>query len=261
MSLQQIADLQPVILVGLIILLYSVETFFPYLQKPNNKKQHDIHNFILSFISFAVNGFIGLAVLFMVNLTAEKHLGLLNLLNLPDVIKVILSIFLLDFGSYCFHNLQHKIPILWRFHRVHHSDLYLNTSSALRFHPLDVILSQGIFFCIWIPIIGVPISAFIIYGTIAICFVVMQHTNLKFPAWIEKYDRYVFSTPGWHKIHHANEQKFTDSHYGDVFTFWDRIFGTWHPVQPEDIKFGLKEFEPPEKQKAGFLIRSPFMNL
>jgi sterol desaturase/sphingolipid hydroxylase (fatty acid hydroxylase superfamily) len=70
-----------------------------------------------------------------------------------------------------------------------------------------------------------------------------------------------FSTPGWHKIHHANEQKFTDSHYGDVFTFWDRIFSTWHPVQPEDIKFGLKEFEEPEKQKTGFLIRSPFMNL
>ena len=112
MSLQQIADLQPVILVGLIIVLYSVENFFPYLQKPGNKKQHDTHNFILSFISFAVNGFIGLAVLFMVNLTAEKHLGLLNLLNLPDVTKVILSIFLLDFGSYCFHNLQHKIPIL-----------------------------------------------------------------------------------------------------------------------------------------------------
>jgi sterol desaturase/sphingolipid hydroxylase (fatty acid hydroxylase superfamily) len=182
-------------------------------------------------------------------------------LNLPDVTKVILSIFLLDFGSYCFHNLQHKIPILWRFHRVHHSDLYLNTSSALRFHPLDVILSQGIFFCIWIPIIGVPISAFIIYTTVALSFVVMQHTNLKFPAWMEKYGRYVFSTPGWHKIHHANEQKFTDSHYGDVFTFWDRIFSTWHPVQPEDIKFGLKEFEEPEKQKTGFLIRSPFMNL
>ena len=78
---------------------------------------------------------------------------------------------------------------------------------------------------------------------------------------VEKYGRYIFSTPGWHKIHHSDEQKFTDSHFGDVFTFWDRIFGTWHKVNPDEINYGLKEFDNSEKQTAGFLLRSPFIDV
>ena len=259
--IQTLADLQPVIIVVLLMVMYSMETVIPYMKKPSDKKQHDLHNFILSFISFAVNGMVGIAVLFMVQYTSVHKLGLFNHIQVPQAAEIVFTVMLIDFGSYCFHNLQHKVPFLWRFHRVHHADMHLNASSSLRFHPVEVVLSQGLYFCIAIPLVGASMAGFIIYGTIGLVFVIIQHSNIKFPAWIEKYGRYVFSTPGWHKIHHADEKKLTDSHYGDIFTLWDRIFGTWHEINPEEISYGLKEFSLKERQRAGFLLRSPFLNL
>jgi len=259
--MQTLADLQPVILFSLLIVLYSIENIRPYLTKPANKKQHDLHNFILTFISIVVNIIVGSIVVMTVVYATDHQIGLFNQIVLPPAVEIIATILLIDFGSYCNHNLQHKIPFLWRFHRVHHSDLYLNTSSSLRFHPFDVIYSQGVYFCVAILVLGVSMTSFILYGTIALVFVIVQHSNIKFPDWFEKYGRTVFSTPGWHKIHHSDNQKFTDSHYGDVFTFWDRIFGTWHPVNPDEITYGLKEFADTERQKAGFLLRSPFVEV
>ncbi len=137
----------------------------------------------------------------------------------------------------------------------------LNTSSSLRFHPIETVLTQGIYISLAIMLFGISETSLVIYGTIVVIFVITQHSNVKFPDWLEKYGRYIFSTPGWHKIHHSNEQKFTDSHYGDIFTFWDRIFGTWHKVKPNEIKYGLKEFDDAKKQKVGFLLRSPFIDV
>ncbi|MBS1536823.1 MAG: sterol desaturase family protein [Bacteroidetes bacterium] len=259
--IQTLADIQPIILVGLLIAMYSIENFIPYLPIPANKKQHDVHNFILTFLSIVVNIAVGVGVLFAVEYTAAHRLGLFNYVELPEFIEIIASVLLIDFGSYCNHNLMHKASFLWRFHRIHHSDLNLNTSSSLRFHPFEVVYSQGIYFCVAIMLFGVSMTSFIIYGTIGLIFVIIQHSNIKFPDWIEKYGRYIFSTPGWHKIHHSDEQKFTDSHYGDVFTFWDRIFGTWHKVNPDEINYGLKEFTDIKKQRAGYQLLSPFIDV
>lgn len=243
---ETLSTLQPLLLVGLLVLMYNLESFMPYLAKPANKRRHDLHNFGISFIAFAVNGLIGSGVVFIVLYTSEHQLGLFNQIVMPTAAETILGILLIDFGSYCLHNLQHKTPFLWRFHRVHHSDPNLNTSSVLRFHPVDVALTQGIFYCIWIPLLGISMASFVIYGCLALPLLVMQHSNIRFPNWLEKYGRLVFSTPGWHKIHHSDEQRYTDSHYGDVFTLWDRIFGTHHAVQPEEISYGLKEFRSDE---------------
>ncbi|MBK8501281.1 MAG: sterol desaturase family protein [Saprospiraceae bacterium] len=259
--IQKLADLQPIILMGLLMTMYTLESFMPYLEKPVHKRSHDIQNFILTFLSILVNGLVGTGVVLVIIFTESHKLGLFNQIQLPSAIEILTSVLLLDFGSYCNHHLLHKIPILWSFHRVHHSDLNLNTSSSLRFHPFEVVYSQGLYFCIAIGLFGVSMTSFIIYGTMALILVIIQHSNIRFPDWFEKYGRYVFSTPGWHKIHHSNEQRFTDSHYGDVFTFWDRIFGTWHQIRPDEIKYGLKEFADPKKQKVGYQLRLPFIKI
>ena len=144
---------------------------------------------------------------------------------------------------------------------MHHSDPNLNAISSLRFHPGDVVLSQCAFPCLWIPVIGMSMAAMVIYGTAAILLLIPQHANVRFPDWFERYSRLVFVTPGWHEIHHADEAPLTNSHYGDVFTFWDRIFGTWHRVRPNEIHYGLKEFASPHRQGAGFLLKSPFVDV
>lgn len=259
--IQSLSDVMPIILIVVLVLMYNLERWLPYLAKPADKKSHDRQNFILNIISFTINGGLSLAVTGMLIWTEKNQWGLLNYIQLPDWADVIIGILLVDFGGYIFHNISHRVPFLWRIHRVHHSDFYLNASSSLRFHPLDTVFSQGLVPCFWIPLMGISLTSFILYGTLALPLLIIQHSNFKLPDGIEKYGRLIFATPGWHKIHHSNEQPLTDSHYGDVFTFWDRIFGTWKPIQPDQIRYGLKEFDHPAKHRAWYLIRSPFLDI
>jgi sterol desaturase/sphingolipid hydroxylase (fatty acid hydroxylase superfamily) len=257
--IETLSNIQPLLLIAMLIIMYSLETVIPYLSKPSNKKRHDINNFVVTLISFIINGLMSVAVVSSLIYTAEHQVGLLNLIQLPEVVEVIVGMLLIDFGSYMIHNLQHKIPVLWRLHKVHHADPNLNTSSALRFHPFDVVISQGLYPCLWIPIMGISMTSFVIYGTIALPLLVMQHSNIKFPEWLERYGRLIISTPGWHKIHHSDEQQFTDSHYGDVFTFWDRIFGTWHNVKPDEINYGIEGFKDEKDNTVKNQLLMPFV--
>lgn len=251
-------SLQPVVLIGMLILMYGIENIFPYLHRPADRKRHFRRNFIISLFSFLLNGFLGTLVIMTIELTTKFHWGLLNQFSLPAWLQILLGILLFDLGSYLTHNLQHKIGFLWRFHRVHHSDLHLNVSSSLRFHPVDVIVSQCIYQCIGTMLIGLSITSFVIYETIAIPLLILQHSNVKLPRLLERTASWIIATPGWHKIHHSKERPQTDSHYGDVFTFWDRIFGTWGKAQPHEIQYGLDDFNEDQHHKVGYLMGSPF---
>ncbi len=259
--LQTLSDIQPLIIIFMLLVMYGVENVWPYLAKPANKKKHDGRNYLLALISFIINGAASFLVVMVIAKTTENHFGLLHLLPAAPVTKIILGIFLIDFGSYCGHVLSHKVSFLWVSHRVHHSDPNLDSSSTLRFHPFDVIYAQCIWQCIWFSLMGITAESFIIYGTFFLPLFICQHSNVKFPAWFEKYARYLISTPGWHKIHHAADQRYTDSHYGDFFTIWDRIFGTWHPVQPEEVQYGLYAFKEDKQHSVGYLLSVPFKKL
>ena len=255
---ETLANLQPVILIGMMIIMYGIENIFPYLRKAPNQKKHDLRNLGICLINFFVNGLVGTGVVLVAEWTTKNNFGLLNYVQLPFWSEIIIGILLIDFGSYGMHNLTHRIPLLWRFHRVHHSDLYLNSTSSIRFHPLETVLTQGIYLGTAILVFGISMPCFVLYGSIAIPLLIMQHSNTKWPDWLEKYGRYIFATPGWHKIHHSDDRIQTDSHFGDVFTFWDRLFGTSKPTRPEDISYGLKEFADDEKQTIGYQMLLPF---
>jgi sterol desaturase/sphingolipid hydroxylase (fatty acid hydroxylase superfamily) len=259
--IQTLADIQPAILIALLIVMYSIENIRPYLPVASNKRQHDLRNLIIIAINFLVNGAISFGVLYVIQYTHDQQLGLFFILDAPEMVETIAGVLLLDFGGYCLHNLQHKVFLLWRLHRVHHSDLSVNSTTSLRFHPLETVLTQGVYFSIVTPLLGISLASFVIYGTLNLILIILNHSNVRFPVLFEKFGRFVFVTPGWHKIHHSDNQKYTDSHYGDIFTFWDRIFGTWHKINPEDINFGLEEFADSDKHKVGFLIKSPFIDV
>lgn len=255
------SNVQPLIILAMLVIMYSIENVSPYLPKPANRKKHDLRNYLLSFINLVINGGLAFGVVAAVTYADQHHMGLLRYIPLSTAPAVILGILLIDLGSYTLHIMQHKVPMFWSFHRVHHSDPNLTSSSSLRFHPFDTILSQGIWQAIWFPLMGIPLASIIIYGTFFLPLFIMQHSNVKLPDAVEKYGRYIFSTPGWHKIHHAADQKYTDSHYGDFFTFWDRIFGTWTPVDPKNIEYGLHEFNTDTQHTTGYLLGVPFKHL
>ena len=108
------------------------------------------------------------------------------------------------------------------------------------------------------PLLGISAASFVIYFSFYLILIFFQHANIRLPLWIDKYGSYVFSTPGWHRMHHAAERSLTDSHYGDVFTFWDRIYGSGAKIDLSNIEYGIEYYREPRDQTAKNLLLMPF---
>lgn len=255
-----LSNLQPIIIFAMLLSLWVVESFIPFFTPSPGRKKMRLRNLVMVFISFVVNALAGLYINEVIEFTTQHQFGLLNWLQLPYAASLVIGMLLIDFWDYGFHLLQHRIPLFWRFHRVHHSDTELDASSSLRFHPFDVIL-QAFGWTFMFSLLGISGISFMVYFTFYLLLIFFQHANLKIPYLIDHYGSYVFSTPGWHKMHHAAERKLTDSHYGDVFTFWDRIFKTGGPVDVEHIQFGIEYFRKETDQSVRNLLLMPFKPL
>jgi len=153
----------------------------------------------------------------------NTHNGLLHSLNLPYWLTFILSLMFLDALIYWQHRLFHRIPWLWRIHKVHHSDPELDVSSAVRFHPVEIILSLMIKACaIWL--LGVPLAAILVFDILLNGFAMFNHTNIRLPNWLEPWVRALIVTPDMHRIHHSRRPQEAHSNFGFCLSIWDRCF-------------------------------------
>jgi sterol desaturase/sphingolipid hydroxylase (fatty acid hydroxylase superfamily) len=187
----------------------------------------------------------------------EKGIGLLNLFNPPYVIKIILGILLLDLGDYFYHRLSHRWRLLWSYHRVHHSDHQMDVTTGYRFHPFEnvgLLITQITTSFLF----GYGLETVALYYTLYLPLVIVQHVNIRFPYWFENIFGLLFSTPNFHRVHHSNLQALTDSNYGDFFSIWDRLFGTYNKVHPEKLQFGLTDFSEDRKHTLWYMITAPF---
>jgi sterol desaturase/sphingolipid hydroxylase (fatty acid hydroxylase superfamily) len=144
-------------------------------------------------------------------------------------------------------------------HRVHHADLALDASSGLRLHPLELVLLISIDATV-MSLLGVPMASLVIYNTLALPWFLLNHSNVRYPAWFEQWGSLVMATPDWHRVHHSAHQPQTDSHYGCVFSLWDRLFGTGGRADVHAIRFGLERFRGPGEQTFWALLKLPFRN-
>lgn len=190
----------------------------------------------------------------------DKNFGLFNLLNIPWFIAGILSFFILDFIVWLEHVVSHKWPILWRIHRMHHADNGFDVTTALRFHPLEIVLSMA-WKILVIALIGAPAMAVLVFEIVLNGMAMFNHSNIKIPLSIDRFIRPVFVTPDMHRVHHSSEHQETDSNYGFNFSFWDRLFATY-TAQPklghEGMEIGLKEFRGPKSSNLIWTLLLPF---
>ena len=152
--------------------------------------------------------------------------GLLNLTSLPGGLAMLLSVLFLDAVSYWWHRANHVIALLWRFHQAHHSDLTFTASTALRFHPGELLLALPIRLLAVISL-GIPIEGLI---TFEVCFAFsnfFEHGDISLPRRLEDRISQFFVTPALHRRHHSRKRDLLNSNYGTIFTFWDRLFGTF----------------------------------
>jgi len=193
---------------------------------------------------------------------SENNLGLFNLFDAPYVIACIVSFAVLDLSAYTQHYLLHRVPLLWRLHLVHHTDIDYDFSIALRFHPLDGIFTTAAV-ALTVLILGAPAIAVLIYKCIHVFMAAFAHGNLKLPEAIDRHLRTVLVTPDVHRIHHSATENETNSNYGGVTPIWDRLFGTYID-QPklghEKMIVGLKDFRDIKSIKLNWMLALPFLS-
>jgi sterol desaturase/sphingolipid hydroxylase (fatty acid hydroxylase superfamily) len=184
----------------------------------------------------------------------DIHLGLLNYLNSPEVLGVVLSVLLLDMVIYWQHRWFHTVPLLWRLHQVHHADSHVDTTTGLRFHPIEIVFSLFLKAAV-IVVFGVPAMAVVIFEVGLNAFALFNHANIRLP---QKWDHglgYVLITQRLHRIHHSQYKRESNSNYGFSVSWWDRLFGSFvaHAKQSDEtLDIGQKAF-PATAKNAGIL--------
>ena len=260
-TLNQILDLDPnYVLIGLIISFFIMETAFNRPIVMGNKLNHFFQNFLFQMIAISMASFLGLMIISTFNWIDSHQFGLFNWISVPFWIKIISGVLLLDLADYWTHKIDHRSPLFWRQHRVHHSDTTMDASTALRGFPTDFIF----FTCgelLMAVIFGLDLLSLNIFLFLFFPVSFFHHANINYPKWIDKIFGGVFVTPNYHKVHHEQDQFYTDSDYGTLFIIWDKLFGTFKTKPVEEINYGLKEFEGKERQSFLYQIRSPFMSL
>ena len=190
----------------------------------------------------------------------DQSWGVLNYLNWPVWLETTLAVILLDFSIYVQHVVVHIIPFFWRFHKVHHTDLDLDVSSALRFHPVEIIGSMLFKISIIFALGPTPLTV-MIFEAILNGMAQFSHSNIKLPEKMDSIIRWFFVTPDMHRIHHSEEIEETNSNYGFNFSIWDRALGTYiaeaRKPQPEII-LGIKEYKDPKEVSFLNLLIIPF---
>lgn len=187
--------------------------------------------------------------------------GLFNVFEVPFWLAVLLSFVVLDFAVWLSHVLSHKVPLFWRFHRMHHADRDFDVTTGVRFHPIEIVVSM-LWKVAWVVALGAPAIAVILFEIALNGTAMFNHSNWKIPLALDRVLRLVVVTPDMHRVHHSSIHRETDSNYGFNLPWWDRLFGTYID-QPElghdGMQIGLKEWQDERPVNLGWSLSVPFL--
>lgn len=216
---------------------------------------------IVALSTIAVRLIFPIAAVGVAATAADRGWGLLNALAVPGWIAIVLSVLTLDLAIYTQHVVFHKVPVLWRLHRMHHTDVDIDTTTGIRFHPIEIALSLAIKMAVIIAL-GAPPAAVIIFEVLLNATAMFNHGNVRLSASIDRALRRVMVTPDFHRVHHSVHRDETDSNYGFNLSVWDYLFGTYR-AQPRDghqgMKIGLEIFREPLQGRLDRLLIQPFV--
>lgn len=251
------------ILVGGLLLFWIMEGAIPLLplRYKKNKIRHAGVNFFFTLLHLVIHTFLAIFIVKLSDWCASQGFGLVYWFNAGVLLTIIIGVLALDFSGWLVHLVMHKIPLLWRFHLIHHSDTNVDVTTGLRHHPGDSLL-RGLFFILLIFISGAPMYSVMIYQTLVVLSTAFTHANINMPRQLDKALSYIIVSPNMHKVHHHWKQPYTDSNYGAVFSFWDRWLGTFMKLDTSQIRYGLDRYYADEKDEdLVSLLKKPFQKL
>lgn len=247
------------LLVGGLAFFWVLEGIVPMFRVPYRKWNHGFKNFFFNMTTAIIGLGLAFALIKTTELAATYNFGLINMIDLPLWLDIILGVLLLDLvGAWLVHFTEHKVKWMWKFHIIHHSDTHVDATTGLRHHPGETVFRIA-FTALGILVSGASMGIVVLYQSLSVFFAHLTHANIRFPKWLEKPLSLIFVTPEVHKVHHHYIQPLTDTNYGNIFIIWDRLFGTFTKIPPERIIYGIDtHMKAEENEKLKNLLNIPF---
>ncbi len=251
------------IFLGLLVLFAALEAWAPRRVRVMPRQGRWITNIAITIVNTLALRAVAIGVpLLAVGAAldaAANGWGLFNALDWPTAVEVVLAILFFDFAIWAQHLITHKVPLFWRFHRVHHADRDFDVTTAVRFHPVEIVASMGVKIAL-VYVIGPAAMAVVLFEIILNGTALFNHANLRLPLALDRALRLVLVTPDMHRVHHSVHRHEHDSNFGFALSVWDRIFRTYH-AQPEDgheaMQVGL-QWQDDRPAKLGWSLWLPF---
>ena len=252
---ETISRLPPLLLIAAYAVFWGWEVL--YAARPQlGQRARRGRNLALSAICIMIAAASGTAVLWLSALAARERWGLMQLLDVPALTACVAGMLLLDLTDYVRHRLSHAVPLLWRLHRVHHSDLAVDVTTSLRNHPIEILL-RPFFLSAAVIVFGIAPLAVLLQPLVQLPILVFQHANIQLPPALDRALAWLIVTPGMHLVHHSRARLETDSNYSTFLTLWDRLFGSFRATRmPAAI--GVDGFDQPRNQTMRGLLATPF---
>ncbi len=248
------------ILVGGLTFFWLLEGTLPLFNFKYRKWKHAFPNLFFTLTTVVINFGLAFLLLSTASWVEQTGFGIINWIPyLPLWAYTLLGVMLLDFiGAYLAHYVEHKVKPLWMVHLVHHTDHNVDTTTANRHHPLESLVRFA-FTLIGVLIVGAPIAIVFLYQSLSLVATQFGHANIKLPKKLDNLLSYVFVSPDMHKVHHHYVLPYTDSNYGNIFSIWDRLFGTFMTLERDAIVYGVDTFPDEEGNgRLGVLLKQPF---
>ena len=248
------------ILAGGIACFWVWESAAPLFRFEYRKGRHALINIFFTLTTIVVNFALAFVLLQASDWAVARGVGVLFLLpGLPLLGQLAIGLLLLDLvGAWLPHWVEHKTPLLWRLHLIHHSDTTVDTTSANRHHPGESVV-RFVFTTLAVLVAGVPMWMVFLYQALSVVLSQFNHANIALPPAIDRVIGWVFVSPDMHKVHHHFVLPYTDSNYGNVFSVWDRLFGTLMTMERAQVVYGIDtHMDPKEHGTVGALLTMPF---
>ncbi len=232
-----ILTIQPYALGGVFVLTYLAEHIIPQRKEIIDHK-HDLKNILVGVINLVLIAVVGIKFQNAIEWLNNKHFGILKFFSIPSFITIIIGVLLIDIFMYWWHRINHEWRFLWYFHKFHHMDTKLNSTSALRFHVGELLLSY-VSKIIVFSLLGISLSAILVHSLLFFPIIVFHHSNLKISERWDLFFRRFIVSPRMHRIHHSVIKMETNSNYSSVLPYWDMMFRSYVKKPSKDIEFGV----------------------
>lgn len=244
----------------LLALFWCWETWRPFFGEHEGRWRHAARNLAIAVFNTVVLGLVfGSMTMAVADWTEQNQTGLMNTIGLAGPLRFGLAFILLDGWMYIWHRANHTIPLLWRFHRMHHTDRHMDVTTATRFH-LGEHVAGSVLRLSLIPLLSFDVWTIVVYDTAVIAVTQFHHADISLGRW-DRWLRLFIVTPDMHKVHHSDWQPETDSNYSTVLSVWDRLAASFRMrSDPKTLVFGLGEFTDASWQTGWGMLKTPFVN-